>query len=523
MHALRRATLIAAAALGLAIAAISCGGGSRDNPSAVKPTPQPTPNPVKSEKEILLDKIRAGMAAAAIANTASSAPLAPPSVWTPDTEFAQGQVVRGTGEDADHQYISIFSTGKSSATGSGPSGSGYAPIVDGAVTWYYAGPVRTQLIDPTRPQVRSGDRPALLADLAGYQTFTPTVENPLVLYSGGVVEPDPAKAGIIAVRGSNYKTVSAPLYVSTSSASMTFWTDSSAVVLGAYNIIYKNQGLVVEVNDRLVDDSQFIAPATANPGAFRLDFTPGSTTPKKIRLMSAGGFGGVAHQIFIEQGARLWTEPNPHHWRLAVEGDSLTQGGYYSPYHAGLDWVSQVGRLLGCDDVANMAQGGTGFINDGNGTKTTYIQRIERLASLNADVYVIAGNHNDIGYPAQDQIDAALTYFKKLRLLQPKAIIVVAGVNPLQGERGDSGNVRAGEVNLKAAFDRWADANAYFLPISTDPDGPWITGTGSVDAPTGDGNKDMYYIKVDGHPLQRGVDYFAQRYAQALRKVLLGS
>lgn len=461
------------------------------------------------------------MAAANVGNAASSAPLAPPSVWQPSTEYAQGQVVTGGGGDANYQYIAIFPSGFSSASGSGPTGTGDAPIVDGGVTWYYAGPVRTQVINALHPMITSGLKSSLLSGLTSYQTFTPTMAEPVVLLSGGLVEPNPHMDGIISIRGSNYTTSSSPAYGTTSTSSMVFWTDSSAIVLGSYNSVYKNHGLVVEVNDRLVDDSEYVVPVTVNPGAFKLDFG-GDRSKKKIRLISSAGIEVTSHQIFIEQQARLWVESNPNHWRLAVEGDSLTQGGYYTPYHAGLDWVSQVGRLIGCDDVANMAQGGTGFLNRGNG-KTTYMERVDRLASLNADVYLIAGNHNDAGYPAQDQVSAAFAYFQRLRELQPNALIIVAGTNPLQGESGGAGGVRDSELNLKAAFDQWADAHSYFIPIATAPDGPWITGTGAVDNPKGDGNKDHYYITIDGHPLQRGVDYLAQRYAQALRKILLPS
>ena len=122
---------------------------------------------------------------------------------------------------------------------------------------------------------------------------------------------------------------------------------------------------------------------------------------------------------------------------MAVEGDSLTQGGYNS-LPRGLDWVTQAGRLLGCDDVANMAQGGTGFIADNGGKKTNYLQRVERLAALNADVYLIAGNHNDSSYPAQEQIDAALASLQAPSRTAAQALIVVAP-NPLQGESTVSG------------------------------------------------------------------------------------
>ncbi len=518
MHRLAKLVVVATMWFVVAGVGTSCGGGS-DNAPASKTASSST----KSSKELLLGRIRAGFAAADAGNAATNTPLSPPPQWLPNTVYRPGQVVRGTGADAQNQYICKQASGASLSTGSGPSGTPDTPITDGGVIWYYAGPVRATSVDPLMPAISSGTKQSLLVDLNNYQTIHPTLNSPSAFFAGGVVETNSALGGAIAVRGSNYSTAAAPLY-SGANASMTFWTDSPTVVLASYGPIYADVGLVLEINDRLIDDSQYLAPSLANPGAYRLDFTgPSATARKKIRVMSMGGFGYVAHEIFIASGSRLWTQANSSHWKMAVEGDSLTQGGYGTPYHVGLDWVSQVGRLIGCDDVANMAQGGTGFINNVNGTKTTYIERVDRLASLNADVYLIAGNHNDLGYADQAQVAAALAYFRKLRALQPSALIVVAGTNPLQSESGSAGAVRAGELNLKAAFDQWADSNSYFLPIATAPDGPWITGMGAVDNPKGDGNKDRFYITADGHPLQRGVDYFAQRYAQALRKIFLGS
>ena len=402
-------------------------------------------------------------------------------------------------------------------------------ITDGGVTWYYAGEVRSTQVDSAAPQVSWGLRTDMLKNMPSYQTLVPSVLAPLAFYSGGLFDSDPImpNRSVVTVRGSNLGAQGSPMFLYPSTASMTFWTDSDQIVLGSYNAVYEKQRMVLEVNDRRLNDSQVaVTPGSKffNPGGFLIDFRDSTlkSKSKKIRVLTTDGFAVTAAQVYIENGKKLWTENNSNHWKLAVEGDSLTQGGYQSPYQPGQDWVSQVGALLGCDDVANMAQGGTGFISDNKGKKTTYMQRIERFASLNADVYVIAGNHNDLSYPAADQIQAALRYFKKLRELQPKAVIVVFGVNPLQGESSDSGGVRNAELNLKVAFDQWADDNAYFVPIATDPTGPWITGTGSVDAPKGDGNKDLFYTSKDGHPLQRGVDYFAQRYAQALKNIFAG-
>ncbi|MDE2594194.1 MAG: SGNH/GDSL hydrolase family protein [Burkholderiales bacterium] len=486
-----------------------------------------TPSPPPSPQARLLSKIKAGMAQAELGNAATAAPLSPVSTWVPGRAYVQGDVVRGQGVDASHQYICHDAVGPSAVSGAGPSGMGDGPISDGGVTWYYDREVRTAVVDALTPVVSWGLRADLLKGLPDFQTITPTLAEPVVFYSGGVVEQDPNMlTPVVTVRGSNYSTLAQPRYQYPSSAAMTFWTDSDQVVLGSFNAVYARQTLVLEVNDRLVDDSQFAVPpgmAPINPGGFLLDFSQGGSKgqTKKVRVLSSDGFAISAYQLFIEKNARIWSQANPNRWRMAVEGDSLTQGGYNTPYHAGLDWVSQIGRLLGCDDVANMAQGGTGFISNNVGRKTTYLQRVERLAALNADVYVIAGNHNDSSYPAQDQIDAVLKYFKKLRQLQPDALVVVMGDTPLQGESSLSGPLHDAEVNLKKAFDQWADDHAYFIPVATDPNGLWITGSGSVDHPKGDGNMDHYYISIDGHPLQRGVNYLAQRYAQALKRLFL--
>ena len=507
---------------------VACGGGGTDAPSPLSPSGSAS-DAVVSDKAKLFARVQSGISQAAKGNALIDLPYAPPPIWSAQSVYMQGDVVRGLGADASHQYIAWDATGKSAADGSGPQGMKSSAITDGGVTWYYTGEVRATQIDSALPQIRWGLRADMLKEMSNYQTLEPSVLAPLAFYSGGLVESEPsiANRSVVTVRGSNLGTAQLPVYRYPSTASMTFWTDSDQVVLGSFNAVYARQRLVLEVNDRRMSDSQVaVTPGSGffNPGGFQIDFRDSSVKgkPKKIRVLTTDGFAVTAAQVYIESGKKLWTEANPNRWKLAVEGDSLTEGGYHSPYQPGQDWVSQVGTLLGCDDVANMAQGGTGFISDNFGQKTTYMQRIERFASLNADVYVIAGNHNDLSYPSADQIQAALRYFKKLRELQPKAVIVVFGVNPLQGESSDSGGVRNAELNLKVAFDQWADDNAYFVPIATDPNGPWITGTGSVDAPKGDGNKDLFYTSKDGHPLQRGVDYFAQRYAQALKNIFAG-
>lgn len=508
----------------VAVGLTGCGGGSASTTDAPAISPQAgasAPAPLAADA-ILRQNIRAGMSDAAVHNVLDDLPWGPPSVWQPGFAYVQGDVVRGLEGDESHQYIAMTASGPSSTVGPGPSGAGDGPIQDGGVTWYYDGEVRLPRADPGQATVRWGRPSDLLKDWPGFQTVTPSLEAPVGQFGGGIVALDPGMpVPVVTVFGGNGGTQARPIYQAPATASLMFSTDSDRVLLQSFNAIYPRQRMVIEVNGRRLSDGQVSIPADTaliNPGGFEIDFSQTSLKglAKQIRIRTTEGFAITNYRLITEAGSRIWVEPSPHHWKLAVEGDSLTQGGYNTPYQPGQDWVTQMGQLIGCDDVSNLAQGGTGFISDNGGRKTRYEQRVERLASLQADVYLIAGNHNDSSYPREQQIGAALSYLRRLRALQPDAVIVVAGNNPLQGESTVAGPIVEAEKNLRTAFDLWADPNALFLPISTDPGGPWITGSGAVDHPMGDGNMDHFYITRDGHPLQRGVDYFARRYARAL-------
>ena len=279
--------------------------------------------------------------------------------------------------------------------------------------------------------------------------------------------------------------------------------------------------IVVEVNGRRIQDSMIPATGTVNPGATLLDLSAfGKNAVKKVRIWTTSSFVNLCGQgFYTEPSASLWFDETPDQLNITVEGDSLTQGGYNSPYRPGDDWVSQVCDRLGATNFANFAVGGTGFISDNGGIKTTYIERLSRLVETRPDVLIVAGNHNDVSYTSAQRQQAVSDYLRQARQLLPDALIIVFGNNPLTGENSASGALLAAEQDLAAVVDQLDDPGIVFYPIGMDPNGPWITGTGTVDAPNNTGNMDRFYTTADGHPLQRGYDYFAQRYLRAIRDV----
>lgn len=358
--------------------------------------------------------------------------------------------------------------------------------------------------------------------LPNRKTYTPTVEAPVALYTGGIPT---VVSGVLDIQGTNYGTASVPNYLNPAppGKAITFYTDSRYIALESVNAVYVNEGIVVEVDDRRIADTGVYATGLINPGGWVIDTSfAGIGQMHKVRIYASGSLQTISRRIHIEASASLFAPENANRVRVAAEGDSLTQGGFGTPWRAGQDWVSQAMTMLGVDDYANFAVGGTGFISNNGGAKTTYADRLPRLVQLNADVYIIGGCHNDDSYTSAQRQAAILSYLQALRSAQPNALIIMFGNNILRGESTAPGSSQyVAEQDAKTAFDLFADSNSIWVPILTSKYGSWITGTGSVESPANDGNQERFYSTADGHPLQRGVDYFAQRYANVIRSLLL--
>ncbi|HET8689131.1 MAG TPA: SGNH/GDSL hydrolase family protein [Methanosarcina sp.] len=417
-------------------------------------------------------------------------------------------------------------------TGSGVSNG--TIIVSGSGTTWTVYP--SQTVASTTLTCFAGNQYVFPVAAAGWQallphrkSLNPTASTPYAMYTGGILN---YASGTLDVQGTNYATAAAPNYGLTSPTgkAITFHTDSRYIVLESANAVYPNEGIHVEIDDTKICDSSvfYNGGAFMNPAGWVIDTSvAGVGRMHKVRIYAQQSFLTVSKNIHIESDATLIFPESHHRIRVAVEGDSLTQGGYGTPYGAAQDWVSQAMTMLGIDDFANFGVGGTGFISNNSGAKSTYMDRLPRLTQLNADVYIIAGCHNDTGIINGVNVTSAirqaaiLSYLKALRAAQPNALIILCGNNLLRGESGAPGSLQyIAEQDAKAAFDAFNDSFSIWLPILTSPQGPWTTGTGYAESLAYDGNQDKHYSVNDGHPLQRGVNYFAHRYARAITSLL---
>lgn len=224
----------------------------------------------------------------------------------------------------------------------------------------------------------------------------------------------------------------------------------------------------------------------------------GSThTSRKMRKLEMYIKGGVRFRgINVDTNSIVLPWDIPKHLpRLVVCGDSQSAGTYLKSAFGNM--ATRIAHRLGLgDSYAISAQGGTGWnTNNGNNLKWSDPRRIADLIALNGDIYLFVGSQNDTQNAAlQAAIEASL---ETILTAKPDALIVGIG-NVLS----------SGSAFTKAAFDAVAsrsDRVAYIDNVTV----PWITGTGSITAPAGAGNRD-YYMSSDGQHLDGpGIDFFA--------------
>lgn len=208
---------------------------------------------------------------------------------------------------------------------------------------------------------------------------------------------------------------------------------------------------------------------------------------------------------------------------LCVLGDSIAAGRYAVPVTA--NYGAIMAARLGWSFV-NAGVPGTSYLmawtSDGSdplwpaGTYGTYGTRLAAdVIARNPDVVLVQGSSNDIdaGFTANQVVAAATAVYASLRAGLPSAWLIVTF--PLFWQRNfgmlkaaaDYAPYRAG---MKAAAD---SAGAIWIDPMADN---WITGTGSTNGPTGDGNADVY-IWAGAHPVTAGHAYLGTRLAFAIR------
>ncbi len=227
----------------------------------------------------------------------------------------------------------------------------------------------------------------------------------------------------------------------------------------------------------------------------------GTRAMRRIRILSnAPKFGGVR----VGPADVVSLPPADTGFRAMFVGDSITEGP--AGQAAQTSFAPIAAQLLGWSDAWISGVGATGYL-EAPSPRFTFRQRFDAdIRAYAPDVLVIAGGVNDTGFTdAQIHTEAGLL-FDRIQQDLPNTLVFVLGPwNPRMV-------VRAG-VNTAIKTAAAGRPNFFWVP---NYDEPWITGTGTVGAPTGDGNSDIFTSPGGLHPSPAGIDYYARKFKDAI-------
>ena len=200
------------------------------------------------------------------------------------------------------------------------------------------------------------------------------------------------------------------------------------------------------------------------------------------------------------------------------EGDSYVQGAGVPHWY--LSYYNLVSQNLGFKDTWNTAMGGTGLLAKGPGSASpNYRERIASIVAANPALHIFNISVNDSGAAPSAMATELTLYLQALRAALPSLLVVVTGC--AAASLGPTQNVIDIETECAAAITALGDSKVVFIPVSTDPSGPWIFGTGYANSTNGSGNSDIYIGTIGStdstHPGVAGHAYLADRLTSAIK------
>jgi len=266
---------------------------------------------------------------------------------------------------------------------------------------------------------------------------------------------------------------------------------------------------------RIIVDGQYLTTTgwdTSTNNYVSVDFTTRKPRTIGIDCNSVVQFRSMR----VDGLSRVW-KPRPAEDTKAIfTGDSHLAGTIVGvPALAG----HLVGKLCGIWDCRTAAVPSTGYLADASGARQNIFGQMDAwINEMTYDLIGFAGGFNDTALTLATAADNALACWRKARGAQPNAFIVVFGV--WATNTGPGANNIALENLLSARFATWADPFSAFIPVCTDVQ-PWEYGTGSISAPVGDGNSDLYTNTSDlPHYSIVGQQYRGLRMANAIRNAV---
>jgi len=123
--------------------------------------------------------------------------------------------------------------------------------------------------------------------------------------------------------------------------------------------------------------------------------------------------------------------------------------------------------------------------------------------------------------PSRFSIDVENTSGSAVRLIRaqyPQTPVIILG--QWASSTGPNAACLASENAAAAAYAQLNDPNIWFVPVSTDANGPWIFGTGYTGATNNSGNGDVMVAPDGAHPTQLGCYSYAQQIAAKFANVI---
>jgi lysophospholipase L1-like esterase len=281
-----------------------------------------------------------------------------------------------------------------------------------------------------------------------------------------------------------------------------FITDAATFEVFQKGTGYNSQ-LRVLVDGRLASATAQQLPNDGGTYLTQVRFASAAT--RRIRLlMNNPHFGGirVGPNDSVSRpapGTRL---------RAMFFGDSITEGPAGQDYPS--SYAPRSAELLGWNDVWVSGVGSTGYLAAPSPRLTLRQRLTADVATFQPAVLVVSAGAYDTSFSdAQVQTEAALL-FNDIQSGLPSAQVFVTG--PLVNTNRARSGINAA---VKAAVG--SRSNFTWVP---NVDDLWLTGTGTVAMPTGNGNSDLYLSSDGTNPSAAGIEYLAGKLAAFIKQAV---
>ncbi|MFD8949002.1 SGNH/GDSL hydrolase family protein [Streptomyces xanthophaeus] len=293
--------------------------------------------------------------------------------------------------------------------------------------------------------------------------------------------------------------------------SVEFGTDTRYLQL-RYKHISAASMFRLSIDGRKVSDLSQPAGGTSAGSGHLITIDLGTAAPRVIRIdCTTMPFGG----LYLPPSAGMWRVPTQG-GRLAVLGDSISDGSAHNTGGGTGTWVQRAARLLGTTDVWEQGRGATGYI--AVGTTANFGTRAPAdIVAWAPDRLIVWGGYNDVSGNDQLVIRAAAdALYAQIRQGLPACETFIVGCWAPTGTPAPS--IVATDETLRAAA---ASAGLPFVSPVTGTiyaangqavvtHGPWIT----------TGNASTYVGSDLVHPTDAGHFYLSRRIVAALRELL---